>query len=365
MENVINIKKCTGCMACKNICPKEAINIEISRDGFMYPQIDRDKCINCGLCKKVCPIINKLNNNENITEVYGCKNKNEEIRMKSSSGGIFSLIAEQILNQNGIVFGARFNENLQVVHDYIECIEDLEQFRGSKYVQSQINDTYKKVKNFLSQNRKVLFTGTPCQVEGLMGYLGKEYENLYTQDVICHGVPSPKVWEKYLEYKKEQIGEYPENVTFRKKELLGWSNFQVCYKYSNSEENIHHANDPFMKIFLRNFILRKSCYDCQFKKIKRNSDITIADFWGINEVVPEFNDEKGVSTILINSKKGKKIFEDIKEKIEFVEINIEDVVKHNSPICKSVDYNNERDNFFEDLEKENFAVLIEKYLEKL
>jgi len=365
LEDVIDAKICTGCMACKNICPKEAIKIEVSKSGFSYPKIDEQNCIKCGLCKKVCPIINKLDENKNKIQVYGCKNKNEQIRLKSSSGGIFTLIAEYIIEQQGVVFGARFNERMQVVHDYAEKKEQIELFRGSKYLQSQIGDTYKKVKCFLKDNRKVLFTGTPCQIEGLLGYLGKSYDNLYTQDIICHGVPSPKVWDKYLQYQKKKIGEYPIKVNFRRKDLLGWNNYQVNYKYSNSEKNIHHNEDPYMKLFLKNIDLRQSCYNCNFKKLQRKSDITIADFWGINEVNAKFNDEKGVSAILLNSPKGVEIFEGIKQNIEFFAADIRDIIKYNSCICKSTKYNSKREEFFEALEDDDFEIVSKNFSECL
>ena len=361
MEDIIEKNRCTGCMGCYNICPQNAIE-RIQEDGFEYPKINYKYCIGCGLCKKICPVINKLKENCNHIEVYSCKNNDEKVRMQSSSGGVFSLIAESILEEKGVVFGVRMNENMEAVHDYIEQKNDLELFMGSKYLQSQINDNYQKVKRFLEQERKVLFTGTPCQIEGLLSYLGKEYDNLYTQDIICHGVPSPKVWKKYMEYKKRQNGEYPKKVNFRKKDLLGWSNYQTEYKYLDVEENIHHDDEPYMKLFLRNIDLRESCYYCCFKKIKRKSDITIADFWGINEVIPEFNDEKGTSTVLINSKKGKEIFEQIKDKMVFFKMNIEDVIKYNSSICKSANYNSARKEFFKDLENKDFDFLMKKFL---
>lgn len=360
ITDILESKKCSGCMACYNACPKQAIKIE-EKNAFLYPVIQKEKCIDCGICKNICPVNNKEEVNQYL-KIYNCKNKDDKTRMKSSSGGVFSLIAEYILEQNGVVFGARFNEKLEVIHDYITSRQELEKLRGSKYLQSKIGNTYKKVKEFLINDKKVLFTGTPCQVEGLLAYLGKEYDNLYTQDIICHGVPSPKVWKKYLEYKKEKMGEYPIEVSFRKKDLTGWSNFQMSYKYSNVEENIHHDDEPYMNLFLRNFDLRESCYNCSFKKINRKSDITIADSWGIDEICPEFNDEKGISTILINSLKGKKILENIKEKMEYIETNIKDVIKHNSPLCKSVEYNELREDFFEDLENNDFEYIIKKYL---
>lgn len=364
MKDIIEKNKCTGCMACANICHKNAIQIQEDENGFLYPEIDNEKCINCGLCKKVCPVLSNIKEKEFATEVYCCKNKDEKVRMKSSSGGIFSLIAETILEEDGIVFGACINEDREVVHDYIEDKKELFKLRGSKYVQSQIRENYKKAKEFLNEKRKVFFTGTPCQIEGLLSYLGKEYDNLYTQDFICHGVPSPKVWRKYMEYKKQKNGEYPKNVEFRSKDILGWSSFQIRYEYKNSSENVHHDDDPYMKFFLRNFDLRESCYNCHFKKINRKSDITVADSWGINESHPKFNDEKGISTILVHTAKGKEILNKIKDRMDWIEEDIENVKKYNSPICKSVKYNELREEFFYDLERKDFESIIEKYLPK-
>lgn len=364
-NDVIERNKCTGCMACKNICPKNAITIYEEQDGFKYPKIDEEKCIKCGLCKKVCPVINKLSENQYKISVYASINKEKDIRLKSSSGGIFTLIAKYIIDNKGVVFGAKFNEKLEVIHDYIEKEEDIELFRRSKYVQSNIGDTYKKAKKILMQGRKVLFTGTPCQIEGLLGYLGREYENLYTQDIICHGVPSPKVWRKYIEYKKKEKGEYPLEVNFRRKDILGWSNFQVNYKYSKLDENFHHDEDIYMKLFLNNLDLRESCYNCSFKKKNRKSDITIADFWGINNFLPKLNDELGVSAVIINTKKGQEIFENIKKYMKYEKTDLNNVILDNSCMIESVKYNERRKDFFEKLEKLEFGELIkefEKYL---
>ena len=363
MEEVLEKKQCTGCMACKNICPKKAITVEIGKDGFEYTKIDKQYCINCGLCKKVCPVINKLQENRNEIQVYCCKNKDKNIRLQSSSGGIFTLIAEWILNQDGVVFGVKFNENMEAIHDYIETKDKLELFRGSKYLQSRIEDNYEKVKMFLLEKRKVLFTGTPCQIEGLLAYLGKEYNNLYTQDIICHGVPSPKVWRKYLEYIQNKNRDNLEKINFRKKDILGWKDYQVYYKYNNTDQYIHHKDDIYMRMFLKNLILRESCYNCNFKKIKRASDITIADFWGIDKINLDFYDEKGISAIMINSLKGKEIFEDIKLNMEFSKADINDIIKYNSCICKSTNYNIEREEFFKDLEEKDFEYIISKFLD--
>lgn len=360
--DIIKKDECTGCMACNNICPRNAIKIENDEiTGFQYPKINTEVCIDCGLCKKVCPVKNKLSENTREILVYACKNKDDQIRLSSSSGGIFSLIANYILDQNGIVFGAAFDDNLGVIHSWTDSKEELSKFRGSKYLQSEIGDSFRKVKSFLESNRKVLFTGTPCQVEGLLAFLGKDYENLYTQDLICHGVPSPKVWSKYLEYRESSCDNIIKNVNFRSKEVGGWDNFHMKLTYSNFEENIHHKEDPYMKFFLKNFDLRDTCYKCHFKKAKRKSDITLADFWGINNIRPEMNDKKGTTALLVNSSKGEEIWENIKSDIVWTEEKIEDIIKYNC-LTKSVDYNPKRNEFFNDLNKEGFEKLIRKYI---
>ena len=359
--DVIDKNKCTGCMACKNACPRNAIEIQENNEGFLYPKIKKEYCVNCNICKKVCPVENCLKENENEIEVYACKNKNDEIRLKSSSGGVFTLIANTILEQGGIVFGAKFDENFEVIHNWTDNKEGLEVFRCSKYLQSKIGNSYKKVKEFLEEGKKVLFTGTPCQVEGLLAFLRKDYENLYTQDIICHGVPSPKVWRKYLEHKRKLNNEMPKEINFRRKDISGWYNYKVNFKYNKFEENENVDENFYMRMFLRNYDLRKTCYNCNFKKEKRLSDITVADFWGITEVNTEIYDEKGVSAILINSEKGKKIFETIKEHLIFSKENIEDIKKYNPSFVVSSPYNEKREEFFEDLNNKSFEELMEKF----
>ena len=197
MIEIKDKKDCCGCSACVQRCPKQCITLKEDNEGFLYPIVDKKTCIDCGLCEKVCPILHQGEPQKPL-KVYAAKNLNEEIRRQSSSGGIFTLLAEQVIQEGGVVFGARFDENWEVKHDYTETIEGLAVFRGSKYVQSRIEDNYKKAEEFLKQGRKVLFSGTPCQIAGLKRFLRKEYEELLTVDFVCHGVPSPGVWRKYL-----------------------------------------------------------------------------------------------------------------------------------------------------------------------
>lgn len=358
---MINDKKdCTGCHACSNICPKSCITMKSDNDGFWYPIVDYDKCIKCQLCIKVCPIINKTTV-RNQPSAYACYNKDENIRLESSSGGIFTLIAEQIIDNGGVVFGAGFNKKFSVFHSYVKTKEELEKFRGSKYVQSKIGDTYKEAKEFLDQGTKVLFTGTPCQIGGLKSYLKKDYDNLFCIDIICHGVPSPKVWEKYVSYQEKRAGLLTQRIDFRRKNE-GWKRYSVSFLFKNNTEYTQtHNKDLFMKGFLNNICLRPSCYACDFKTLHRQSNITLADFWGIENILPVMDDNKGISLIFVNSINGQFMLEQIKDKILYKEVDIKQSIMYNPSAIKSVEYNPKRENFFRDVDQFIFDKLIKKY----
>jgi len=357
--NVINKTNCCGCNACCNICPTNAIQMINDEKGFWFPSIDKDKCINCGMCEKVCPMLtNKDNNNNPIA--YACYNKDEKIRMESSSGGIFTLLAINIINRGGVVFGASFNNENLVEHICIDNIYDLYKLRGSKYLQSNTNITYKKVKDYLDKNVIVLYTGTPCQIEGLLSYLQIDYENLFTQDIICHGVPSPKVWKKYLEFR---LGNTKDKtiINFRDKSE-GWINYNIVLQNDSVKYKKIYKHDLYFKAFLNDICLRDSCYNCKFKKHNRLSDITLGDFWGINEVLPEINDDKGTSLVIVNSNKGIELFDNINADIIFKKVDLDKALEFNLMIIKSADLNKNREKFFENLDKLPFKVLIKKYL---
>lgn len=313
MINIKEPKDCCGCNACAQRCPKHCINLQEDHEGFLYPKVDINLCIECGLCEKVCPVINQSIKKEPL-QVFAAINPDEKVRMESSSGGIFTLLAEKVIQENGVVFGARFDENWEVKHDYAETIEGLAAFRGSKYVQSRVEDNYLKAERFLKKGRKVLFSGTPCQIAGLKKFLRKEYDNLLTVDFICHGVPSPKVWRMYLdEICKNYINQGDRKscikaINFRNKSL-GWKKFSFFFKLNptfirQKNKPIEHLElfykNSFMKGFLNDLILRPSCYHCPSKSGKSESDITIADFWGIESLSPNMDDDKGTSLVFIN-----------------------------------------------------------------
>lgn len=360
-------EECCGCEACYNVCPHKAIKMSEDENGFKFSNVLKEKCTNCNACLRVCPILNTKNIDNKLDfekKAFIAINRNEEIRKVSSSGGIFTLLAEEVLKDGGVVFGAMFDDKFNVVHGWIEDINDICKMRGSKYVQSEIKDSYNNVKKFLEQGRKVLFTGTPCQVSGLINFLGKQYPNLYTQDIICHGVPSPKVWRKYIQYRRKKDKSSPASISFRDKKH-GWKLFSMKFAYENMEyvQDINH--DIYLKAFLRNIALRDSCYSCRFKdSSKVSADITLGDFWGIEQVAPEFNDNKGVSAVILNTEKGLGIFKEISSNIIKKEIDIDTIVKYNSALTKSVSPSKNREKFFADLDKKDFDELASKYLKE-
>ena len=358
MVEIKEKKDCCGCNACVQKCPKQCISLKEDFEGFLYPIVDKATCIDCGLCEKVCPVLHQNEPREPL-KVYAAKNYNEEIRKQSSSGGIFTLLAEKIIQESGVVFGARFDENWEVRHDYTETIEGLAAFRGSKYVQSRIEDNYLKAETFLKQGRKVLFSGTPCQIAGLKRFLRKEYENLLTVDFICHGVPSPGVWRRYLQETvvrmcdKNSVSTDPisiekariESISFRDKES-GWKKYSFTLtlsattwsgvKNTVSLSEVFPKN-TFMKGFLADLYLRPSCYACPAKCGKSDSDITIGDFWGIQNYYPELDDDKGISLLIISNK-------NCKDLLLQVQLYEQKEIQH--VYFKSVNCPSEREKFF-------------------
>lgn len=324
MIHITDKKDCCGCNSCVQRCPKSCITMHEDEEGFLYPEVDESKCIHCGLCENVCPVIYKAEGRKPIA-VYAAKNRNEEIRRQSSSGGVFTALAEEVIKEGGVVFGVRFNENWEVVHGYTESLDGLSAFRGSKYVQSRVGDSFLQVESFLKSGRKVLFSGTPCQVAGLHRFLRRRYENLLTVDFICHGVPSPGVWREYLKEEtarqcggKNSVLSHPivkegdvliENISFRDKRL-GWKKYSFALTLSvpigHGEKNTVLLSESlnkniFLRGFLANLYLRPSCYACPAKSFKSESDLTIGDFWSIERVMPEVWDDKGVSVVFVNT----------------------------------------------------------------
>jgi len=344
VKNVLNQKEeCCGCSSCYNICPVQAIEMQPDEEGFLYPTISEKKCIGCGKCKKVCPIIHKPPKLP-LKLAYGCYAKKQEEQMESSSGGVFSVLARKVLLENGIVCGAAYDEKQLVFHLIIESENELSRLKGTKYVQSRIENVFTDIKKFLIQNRMVLFSGTPCQVAGLKSFLGKEYDKLICVDLICHGVPSPKVWEHYL--KQISKGNKVEKVTFRNKSQ-GMDKITLDY-YLNDGNIIKesYSESLYMKGFIQNLYVRPSCFECKFKGASRCSDLTIGDFWAVKEYHPKFHNNNGASAIIIHSEKGEKWMEKVEEDLYIVRSTIKEIACWNECLLESTVRNNRRKDFF-------------------
>lgn len=362
MKEIILNNKCTGCTACMNICPKNAISMEEDKDGFKHPVIDQDKCINCGLCQKTCPVLNTKSNNS-LNECYVGFNNNEEERLNASSGSIFSLVADYVLDSNGIVIGAAFDENNVLKHIAISNKNELEKLKKSKYVQSDLNNIFKIVKDSV-EAKKVLFVGTPCQVAGLKSFLRKDYGNLICIDIICHGVPSPKLFSKYIQELENSNNDKVVNYDFRDKST-GWDTYSNNITFTKSSIKTLSNNNPYMNLFLSDVALRESCYDCNFKIGNKYSDITLGDFWGVNKYYPEMYNKNGVSCIIINTEKGKEVIESIKNDITYKKCDINEILSGNPSLKVSSKKTKNREQFFHDIENLTINELSNKYKKKI
>lgn len=352
MIDIKEKKDCCGCSACIQKCPKQCISFKEDYEGFLYPLVDKETCIDCGLCEKVCPVIHQ-GEEQTPLKVYAAKNNNEEIRRQSSSGGIFTLLAEKVIQEDGVAFGAIFNENWQVIHTYKQTLDDLAVFRGSKYVQSQLNDTFKQVKSFLQSGRYVLFSGTPCQISGLTRFLGKEYDKLLKIEVVCHGVPSPKIWREYLQTLKLN------NIGFisHKDKSTGWRNYSFSVKDTDGKliYTEKACENKYLMAFVRNLTLRPSCFSCPSKAGKSKADITLADYWGIEKLIPQMDDNKGTSFICCNTSKGKELVEGVN--IKLIKADYQKSVPYNSCIVNSTKEPIERQQFWNNYQKNGIHAL--------
>jgi coenzyme F420-reducing hydrogenase beta subunit len=356
-------------MACLNVCPVDSISLQLDTEGFCQPIIDDSKCIKCGKCSLACPILNPISGNF-YTEplVYAAWNKDESVLKKSSSGGVFGALCNHILNQGGVVFGAAFDENQVVIHIEITTLDGIDRLHGSKYVQSEIGYIFRRVKDLLIDDRCVLFSGTPCQVAGLYGFLEKkDYVNLYTCDVVCHGVPSPGVFKDYVLYLEAKFKKKIEKIEMRNKEN-GWkqsSGIKFSFKDKSQIIISPSSKDPFLNGFLNSVFLRKSCYECRFASIHRKSDLTLGDFWGIGNEYPfEFPKNQGISLVLINSEKGKRLFSEIEPFLFYWKRPILEAVKGNPMLSQRWYKNTKRIEFFNSYKTKAFSDLAHCFLNK-
>lgn len=355
----IDGSKCCGCGACANICPRNCIQMKADSEGFYYPKVDLESCIDCGLCEKVCPIGKEDNIAE--PEVYAAVSKNDIEREKSSSGGIFSLLAREILDRGGRIYGAAYDESLQVHHTSISQKEYLPLLQGSKYVQSRTENVYSEISELLNNNVPVLFSGTPCQVYGLKSFLRKEYDNLFCVDLICHGAPSPEVWNHYIHFYEKKAHSMCTNAFFRDKRL-GWHRFSVVLQFSAHEEfSDEVSKDLFMKAFMDDACLRPYCYECEFKGFHRQSDLTLADFWGIERILPDMDDDKGTSMVMVNSRKGQALFSIIQKSIISETVDLSCVRATNHSYYDPPKLPSYRSKFMKKISDDNFENIVKKY----
>lgn len=362
MLNIKEKSQCCGCTACSSICPKKAIVMKQDEEGFVYPIIDKSKCVNCGLCDKVCPVKNAKENNKN-QHAYIFQNSNDEIRRESTSGGAFTAIAEYVIKNNGIVYGAIFDENYKVIHIGIDKKEELYKFRNSKYVQSEICNCYPEIKEHLDNGKMVCFSGTSCQVEGLKNYLMKDYENLILVDVVCRAVPSPLIWKKYLKLRQKEYKDI-EKIMFRDKYYgYKYSNLSIYNRSKDKKQEYHKGvdSDPYLRAFFTNICDRPSCYECKFKKLHRESDITIWDCFDVEKYNKEFDDDKGTNRILTHTGKGDKIIKELAKNNKSQEIDVEKATKGFLAIFQPVKKNDKREQFFNDANTLSEEELFSKY----
>lgn len=368
---MINIKKreeCCGCNVCGDICPTSAITFYIDNEGFWYPKVNKEKCINCGLCEEVCPIKTECNSkkiNTREPDCYAVEHKSIEVRFNSTTGGAFSAFAEEMYSQKGYVGGAIHNEDFSVSHFISNDRKDLQKLRRSKDLQSNAEGFYKKVKLLLDKKEKVLVCGLPCQIAGLYNFLNKNYENLITIDLICLGVNSPKVWDKYIKY-IEKINNSKIILTENKSKEYGWDKLTQKFIFENGKE---YFDTDKTSLFIRGYVgshlyCRPSCYECKFKGFPRIADITIGDFWGITKYTQKHNSNMGTNLLMINSEKGNEYFNKIKKRINFEKTPLKWGVSGNPALISSVSRmfsNDERKEFFSDVEKLSFYETITKY----
>lgn len=358
MIKIHNKTLCCGCSACEQKCPKHCISMQEDREGFLYPKVNEEDCIDCGICEKVCGELNPYNEQKPLN-VYAAINKDEEVRLNSSSGGIFYLLAEKHISEGGVVFGARFDKDWQVILDYSETIENVTAFMGSKYVQARVSTAYKDAELFLKQGRKVLFSGSPCQIAGLYHYLRKDYENLTTVDFVCHGVPSPKVWQRYLDEVVTACKRATNDAKYCNRSN-GWRRYKFDLSYDEDEQvtylSSYYKDNHFMRAFISDMTLRPSCYDCQAKHGRSHSDITIGDFWGVNGVFPEINDDKGTGLLLVNTEKGKQCLDF--SRVVCKESRVDVAAKYNGGLSSQVNPHPKRMEFFSNLDKSNSVIAL-------
>lgn len=354
---------CTGCAACCLVCPKAAILMTSDDEGFLYPIVDESRCAQCGLCEKFCPSLNRELPRIPLA-VYAAKAKDDELRLKSSSGGVFSLLARQVIARGGVVYGAGFDHaDWHVMHKSAENEDELEDLRGSKYVQSDVQGIYAAVRDQLLAGREALFSGTPCQVAGIRRYLTAlkvDASKLLLVDVVCHAVPSPLAWRKYLDERQAKAGPGVDirGVAFRQKSY-GWKRYSLSLRFANDKEyrsDLH--DDSFLRGFLNDLYSRPSCHDCPCRELRSGADLTIADYWRVNEKIPEMDDDRGTSLMLVNTPVGMSLLETIMPQLQIEQSDFSDAIRVNPALVRSMAPHRNRGKFFVRIRKKTFDQLV-------
>lgn len=361
----VDYAHCTGCRACEQICPKHCIQMRADSCGFRYPKIQEKDCINCHLCEKACPITKKEFPAFLIGKVYAAYLKDTETLQYSSSGGMFPALARIVFKQGGTVCGCAWDTHMNAVQVRITAEAELNQIQGSKYVQSDTRNTYQLVQQDLKSGRQVLYTGTPCQIAGLKSYLGKEYGNLLTADLICHGVPSPALFQDYISWLNQKIKGRICSYNFRDKSVGSWGSFgKYCYRHDELIKNkfVSAQNDPYYYFFYSGCLSRECCYTCKYAGPTRTGDFTIGDFWGIEQFHPEFPTSQGVSALLVNTDKAKSLMKQLESELIFKESDLERVSCQNDQLKHPTLQTPERDYLMDAWHKEGFQGIYQMYL---
>lgn len=367
MRNMhIPVQNCSSCGACANACTHSAISMQLDDEGFYRPVIDSTKCVQCGACEKVCPWTTEVAN-PNVASVVprtvAAYAKDESVRMESSSGGIFTVLAEKILDDGGVVVGVAQLSPTKFGHIIVENKVDLAKLRGSKYVQADVGGIYREVRSLLKSGKKVLFSGTPCQVAALYAVLGRvaTSANLTTIDIVCHGIPSVKVFEKYVQELEKKRKVSLESVYFRDKRT-GWRGYSLLHRFVDGNALlVHHAQSKYIHVFLSRICQNSSCDDCHYRKIPRVADITLGDYWNIASISPQMDADKGTSVVLLNTEHGKGLFNSVADKVVQCESKLEYAIAGNPCIVQSYKPHPNRAKFFVDLKQYSLEVLIRKY----
>ena len=358
-------QNCTGCGSCAAGCPVQCIEMQADLEGFRYPQIDAARCISCQKCEKMCPVIRSAPAQAQ-PQAYAVKHRDDEVRIRSSSGGVFPALAELVLADGGVVCGAVYADDFSVVHQITENAAGIEKMQGAKYAQSRTEHLFSEIRRILEAGRWLLFVGTPCQVAGLKAFLGKDYEKLILVDTICHGVPSPEAWERYLRYRREKdAGDAAISTINQRDKCSGWSNYgySVRIDYQNGKTYCTQQNkDIYLQGFVNNLYLRPSCAQCLFKGNARCADLTLGDYWGVWDQYPQADDNKGVSLVLVNTQKGAAYWERIGEALDAFPVDLQAALAQNPSAVSSSAPHEKRDLFFERMAACEFGPLVSELL---